>query len=196
MAHPSTLRADVRGVTVVEFALIFPVLLMVICGMIEFGYVNLARTNLEAAVTDAARQTTVDLELDPKDREERMKTIIRDRMSPLVGTSGSNMTITSKAFADPAKSAAEDFEDVNRNGAYDRSTDTLPGEPFTDRNGNGQWDASVALDSALGGEGDMVRYQASYPTPLFFSRIIGLKSATINLQATAIGRNERKGQTK
>ena len=189
------LAADCRGVTIIEFSLLLPVMLSLICGTIEFGYIGLARNNLEAAVNDAARQTTVGLGMTSADRSNKMKNFIRERMKFFPGASGDTLKIDSKAYSDPGRAAPEDFEDVNKNGVYDKSTDTTPGEPFQDRNGNGVWDASAPISDSLGGEGDIVRYEASYPTRLFFGRILGMPNAVINLKSTAIARNERKGET-
>ena len=46
---------DRRGTAVVEFALIFPVLAMLIFGVIDFGRAFFLRTNLVAAVREGAR---------------------------------------------------------------------------------------------------------------------------------------------
>jgi len=184
-----------RGVTAVEFSLLLPVLLSIICGTIEFGYLNLARVSLVGAVADAARITAVDLELEPDRRRSKMESIITDRMSNFPVAVGSRLKIGSTAYSDEGKVVAEDYEDTNKNGAYDVSTDTSPAEPFKDRNGNGKWDPSVRLADDMGGEGDLVRYEASYPAALLFSRILGLRADAIPLKASTISRNERKGLT-
>ena len=46
---------DSRGAAVVEFAIIFPVLAMLIFGVIDFGRAFFLRTNLVAAVREGAR---------------------------------------------------------------------------------------------------------------------------------------------
>lgn len=184
-----------RGVTAVEFALLLPVLLMTICGTIEFGYMNLARLSLAGAVADAARITAVDLELEPEIRRTRMENIITGRMSTFPVASGSRLMILSRAFSDEGKVFAEDFDDRNKNGVYDDATSTSLAEPFRDRNGNGKWDPSVRLTEDMGGEGDLVQYEASYPAALFFPRILGLSVSAIALKASTISRNEKKGLT-
>ena len=184
-----------RGVTAVEFALLLPVLLAIICGTIEFGYMNLARMSLVGAVADAARITAVDLELEPDVRRTRMETIIKDRMSTFPVALGSRLKIESSAYSDEGQVIAEDFDDRNKNGVYDGATRTSLAETFRDRNGNGKWDPSVRLPDDMGGEGDVVQYVASYPAALFFPRILGLTVGAISLKASTISRNEKKGLT-
>ena len=51
----SGLRADECGAAAVEFALVLPVLLLLVFGMIDFGRLLFTRNNLQSAVREGAR---------------------------------------------------------------------------------------------------------------------------------------------
>ena len=57
-------RRDERGAAVVEFALILPILVMFVFGIVEFGRAYNARIELTAAVREGARAAAV---ADPSD---------------------------------------------------------------------------------------------------------------------------------
>jgi Flp pilus assembly protein TadG len=56
-----TALVDDRGAAVVEFAIIFPVLIILLFGMIDFGRAFFLRNNLVAAVREGARFAAVAL---------------------------------------------------------------------------------------------------------------------------------------
>ena len=57
---PSAIGADERGVTVIEFALLAPVLLITLLGMFDMGYTMYAQTLLQGALQQAARNSTIE----------------------------------------------------------------------------------------------------------------------------------------
>jgi Flp pilus assembly protein TadG len=56
MKHQQTPRLRQRGTTVVEFALIFPLFMTVLFGVIEYGWIFYQRFNIANAVRDGVRQ--------------------------------------------------------------------------------------------------------------------------------------------
>lgn len=182
------LRRDVRGVTIVEFAVILPAMLTLICGAIEFGHMLLARVVLEGAVTEAARLSTASLESGEAQRNTAMRASITKAMADFATASGQQITITATVYRDFSTAFPETYTDTNGNGRYD------VGEPYVDRNKSGSWDTSKPVGgSTLGGPGDVVSYTARFPKRVLFGfigNIIGYSSGVIPLSASTVVRNE------
>ena len=53
------LRRDSRAVTIVEFAMVAPVMLLLLLGLFDLGYRSYASSVLQGALHDAARMATV-----------------------------------------------------------------------------------------------------------------------------------------
>lgn len=62
-----------RGASAVEFALILPVLLTIVFGLIEFGFVFNAQISLAQATREGVRVAAVDAEADVAAMEQRMR---------------------------------------------------------------------------------------------------------------------------
>lgn len=182
------LRSDVRGVTIVEFAMILPGMLTLICGAIEMGHMLFARVVLEGAVTEAARMATASLESGSAQRDAVMQASIRRSMSDFPIAPGQTIAITTTVYRDFSTAFPETFTDTNGNGVWNT------GEPFVDRNKNGVWDsAKPVAGSALGGPGDVVSYTVRFPKQILFGFVgaaIGYQSGVIPLSATTVVRNE------
>jgi Flp pilus assembly protein TadG len=160
MTPPKTFAAlwgDRRGVTILEFAMILPALLTLICGSIELGHMLFARVVLEGAMTEAARLATASMETKEADRTEIMRTSIKNSMSAFGTAAGQSIRITSTVYRDFSTATPETFTDTNGNGQYDS------GEPYVDRNKNGMWNNAMPVaGSTLGGPGDVVSYPATW----------------------------------
>ena len=97
-----------------------------------------------------------------------------------------NATITHKVyqnFGDIGK--AEPYTDQNGNGQYD------VGEPYVDVNGNGKWDSDMGV-AGLGGPGQVVLYTITYDWTSWTHLIEPLfgKDGQITLTASTAVRNE------
>lgn len=182
----SHLIRDVTGVTVVEFALISPVMLAMICGTIEIGHTMFARAALEGAVVEAARAATASMESSQDLRESAIRASISNAMSDFPTAPGKNITIVTTVYKDFSTSTPENFTDQNGNGVYDK------GEDFIDRNGNGKWDPAIPIPGKLGGPGDVVSYTAAFPKLRLFGTMTSWfgVSPEATLVATTIVRNE------
>lgn len=183
---PAALRRDRRGVTAIEFAIVLPVMMLLICGTFEMGHVMYARSVLEGAVVEAARQASASLETNELQRTATMRQSIENNMAVFTKAKGKSITIESKVYRDFSTAYPETYTDANKNGKYDL------GEPYVDRNMNGQWDPAVQIAGTLGGPGDVVSYTVTFPKQILFDFIasdLGLKGA-VNLSATTVMRNE------
>lgn len=59
IARLRRLGRDTGGVTLVEFALVAPVMFVLLGALLELGYVAFARSTLESAILDASRSARV-----------------------------------------------------------------------------------------------------------------------------------------
>lgn len=181
--HLRSLAGDSAGNAIVEFALVMPLLLLLIVGSLELAIMLLVGGSLEAAVLAASRYGTTGYE-GGVSREARIRQIIGERTFGLVDLDRATIeTLVYPSFSDIGH--PEPFTDANRNGRYDA------GEPFIDINGNGQRDQDMGRPST-GGACDVVLYVVTYDTgPLtgLFQPITG----PITHRASVAVRNEPYG---
>lgn len=145
-----SLRRDSTGATLVEFAFVAPVLVLMLMGLFEFGFQVYARSVLQGAVQEAARDATLEggeinvSALDTSVREQ-IQNVIPSAVVTFERTNYSN-------FSDVRQ--PEEFTDNNGDG------DCNNNEPFEDLNDNGTWDEDRGQDG-LGGARDAVLYEAT-----------------------------------
>lgn len=186
MTRAPTLLRDRRGATVIEFALILPVLLTAICGTIELGHLLIARLVLDGAVVEAARIATATIDNSQSARDTVMRQSITAAMGSFPLATGQQISITTRVFADFSTAYPEVYTDANRNGKYDL------GETFVDRNRNGQWDPATPITGTMGGAGDVLSITVRYPKQVLFG-FLGTQWAMgslVTLSATTVVRNE------
>jgi Flp pilus assembly pilin Flp len=154
---PRRLAGDENGATIVEFALVAPVFLVLLLGIFDFGHLMYARSVLQGAVHQAGRNSGLE---SGSDLMAAIDDEVRSQIGHIVPR-GSLLTSRTnyQSFNDVNK--PEDFVDANANGVYDEI------ECFTDVNGNGQWDEDRGADG-LGGADDVVLYTAT----LEYDRIV------------------------
>jgi Flp pilus assembly protein TadG len=168
-----------------EFALLVPVFMMLITGVMELAMVLFVAALMEGGLRDASRFGITGFEPEGITREERILEIVGANTIGLVDMS--NATIQSliyPSFEDIG--GAEPFVDADpANGIYDA------GETFTDVNGNGTWDSDMGAAGA-GGPGDVVVYRLGYDWPLLTPLLAGVmgENGTIRLGASVVVRNE------
>lgn len=184
-----TLLRDQEGAAALEFALVLPVLSLLVFGTIEMGLTMLAQGIMESATFAASRLGKTGYATDGNyddlaAREEAMRAILNRRAGILLDTS--KISITTKAYAqfdqigDP-----EPFIDANGNGVRD------DGENYTDINKNGKYDTDMGADG-MGNARQVVVYTINYPwrimTPLI-GKFMG-HGGVIDLSARTVVQNE------
>ena len=187
------LAGDAKGVTAIEFALLAPVLILLICGTVDLGYIYMAQTSLTGAVAAAARQSGATQESSQAEREATMQVAITRTMSAYLLTPEQHPTIVSTAYRNFSETRPEDYTDINRNGQYDGPSGMFAGEPYTDRNDNGKWDPALPIENSLvGDEGEVVAYTAIYPVKHLFGFLSFITSGEqgVTLRASSVVRNE------
>lgn len=153
---------DRSGVTVVEFAAVGPVMILLLCGLLEMGYVAFARSTLESAILDASRDSRV-AEC-PEQIAEQLQATLDRRLSVVSSHDGQPPTLVVRSYGTEFGNVEtpEPFSDADGNGVRD------PGEPYTDFNGNGQWDADMGRQGNYGAFGEVVQFEASYNVTSIF----------------------------
>jgi Flp pilus assembly protein TadG len=156
LSRLARLRRDRSGVTIVEFAIVLPVLCILLVGTFELGYRSYVTAVVQGALREAARMATVG-----GVSMEEIDARVRARLSDFAR----NATVTTSA------TSYFEFADVGQPEKITSDTAPLgqynPGDCFEDANGNGTYD----LDRGRGGLGqadDVVRYRASITYPSMF----------------------------
>src|SRR3989304_1326724 len=144
----------------IEFALAAPILLVLIVGMIEIAMVMFISVAVEGGLREAARFGITGAAPVGLTRQQQIMNILDAHTLGLIDIA--TATITLKAYGSfGAIGQPEPFNDISpANGIYDL------GEPFTDLNGNAQWDADRGVDG-VGNAGEIVLYKINYDWLLF-----------------------------
>ena len=182
------LRRDRDGATIIEFALIVPILLSVILGFCEIAYQAYIQTVLTGAMQRAGRNSTI------QGNETATATDAIDAM--VIGRVKSVAKVvtwkpTRKSYAQFGQIAPEPFEDNNSNNKYDAAT-----ECFTDVNGNKKWDTDPGT-AGQGSANDVVFYQmdVTYARLLPVTRLIGLPPQVAITANTILKNQPWQGQS-
>jgi Flp pilus assembly protein TadG len=178
------LRGDERGATVVEFAIIAPVMGLVLLGAFDVGHTLYMRAVLQGVLQKAARDSSLE------SGSEQVKLAAIDRkVTAQVTAIANNGSIEIKrryyrTFSEAAAAKAETWTDSNGNGTCDA------GEPYTDSNLNNKWDEDGA-DNGQGGARDSTVYTVTVSYPRFFPiyNMIG-GSNTTKVSAATVLRNQ------
>jgi hypothetical protein len=184
-ATAAGLGAGEGGATVVEFALVAPAFLAILCAIMEFSGIMFVQTLLEGAAREASRYGITGRApegISHINREDKIREIIAATGVGVIDLDRLDMdTLVYDSFEDVGQ--PEPFTDENESDAYD------PGEPYSDINGNGQWDEDMGA-AGLGGAGSVVIYRLRYDWPIMIPLFVPFFGETIALQANIAVRNE------
>jgi len=176
------LGSDTTGATIVEFAMVAPVMVMFMLGMSDMLYNVYATSVLSGAVQKAARDATLEgnnAAVQNSALDARVLALIRGMAPTATAVS------TRKSYPNFSQVATpEPFTDGNANGVRDA------GECYTDQNRNGQWDSDPGI-SGDGHASDIVLYTMTITFPRLFpiNRLIG-GSGNMSIQASTIMKNQ------
>lgn len=179
------LRADRRGVTVIEFAIVAPVLVILLLGLSDLMYQAYVQAILDGAVIKAGRDSA--LEGNAEDQKA-----IDKKVEAMVGMLGTGMRFTPerKSYPSFALIKPENIEDKNANGRLDS------GECFFDLNGNKQWDADPSRNTQ-GGANDVTKYTMTVKYPRMFpvSALFGWEPTKTVRSSTLLKNQPYRSQT-
>jgi Flp pilus assembly pilin Flp len=176
-ALPRRLARDRRGATIIEFALLLPVMLLMLFSLFDLCFQVYVQSVLTGAVQRAGRDLTLE------GGTPASIDAIHARVEDMVQAVMPQATVRheQKSYSSFSTMAPERFIDANNNHIRD------PGECFDDVNRNGIWDSDPAI-STIGGPNDITVYTArvtySQPFPLipignFLSNDVALSSTTV-----------------
>ena len=172
------LRRDSSAVTIVEFAMVVPVMLLLLLGLFDLGYRAYAASVLQGALHDAARMATVG-GYSMTQIDTRVKTRLSNFATRSTVTTAAASYYEFSGVSQPEKvvgdtvplnsyNAGDCFEDVNGNNAYDTDRG---------RGGTGNADdivlARYAHSGALAVGASYTRSEEFYLPAAFEGRFIG-----------------------
>lgn len=169
-----------RGNTVIEFAIVAPVMIMAMLGLGDLSYQVYAQSILDGAIQKAGRDSAIQ-------GGANQTAAIDEKVMSMVRRVAYNASYTStrKNYADFTRIGPEPFTDKPPyNGIRD------PNECFVDMNGNGVWDADPGK-TGQGGANDVTIYRivVTYPRLFPVARFIG-GSETQTITAQTLLKNQ------
>jgi Flp pilus assembly protein TadG len=170
------LRRDERAATIVEFALILPVLCMMLLGTLDLGYRSYVNSVVQGTLHDAARMATVgNVSL------SQIQTFVQNRLQAF--SRNATITTTTRSYSDYSgvKVAETITQDTAPVGTYN------PGDCFQDANGNGVYDTDRGR-SGTGNSEDVVYFEVTmtYPHILPVGRLFGWGNTVTTTQNTVL----------
>lgn len=180
-----TLRAllpDREGATIVEFAIVMPMFLVLLLGIMDTGQTVYGKSVLSGAVRTAARSSS----LETRSTAQADAIVLDLVQKVLPGASLETWRTSYTDFNDIGR--AEKWNDHNGNGRCDAN------ETYTDENRSGAWDEEIGQSGSDGGANDVVVYtvKASFD-PVFKVPFIPSLWGRRTLTATAVTKNQPFG---
>ena len=173
------LRHDRRGAALIEFALVTPVMLVMLLGFGDMLYQVYTQSILNGELQKAARDSGIE-------GGAASTSTIDAKVQAMVKKIAPNATFSStrKSYDAFSEVAPEPFTDTNSNGVRD------PGECFTDENGNGTWDQDPGI-AGQGGASAVTVYTmtATYPRLFPVAGLLGWPT-TQTVSATTLLKNQ------
>ena len=150
------LRRDARGATIIEFAVVAPILLLAIMGLSDLAYRSYAQSVLSGAMQKAARDSTLQ-------GGAQQTSQVDNKVMVELREVAKNATFTS------SRTSYTKFSDVNGERFTDADNDGVrdPGECYEDVNANGAWNATLG-STGQGGASDVTLYRMTVTYPRIF----------------------------
>ena len=179
------LRADRRGATVIEFAIVAPVMLLVLMGLGDLLYQPYLQALLEGSMQKAGRDSALE---DGVANAAAVDKTVQDMVSRLAPRA--TFTPLRKSYSSFALVKPETIYDTNKNGKLDKN------ECYDDVNGNGKWDADPGR-TGQGGADDVTSYTMTVTYPRLFpvSGLLGLPTTQTVSASTLLKNQPYKTQT-
>ncbi|MFM5885883.1 MAG: TadE/TadG family type IV pilus assembly protein [Novosphingobium sp.] len=178
------LGQDRQGVTIIEFAIIAPALMVLLLGLFDLGYNMYTNEMLQGAIQRAARGSTIE---GADKKEAALDAIVTSEVRSVAANA--TLTFNRKSYASFARvGRPEDYTDTNGNNLCDN------GEPFEDANGNGAWDLDPGA-KGFGGARDAVIYTVTvkYPRLIPIGAFLPGQNKDFTLKSTTVLRNQPYG---
>lgn len=179
------LRRDRRGATIVEFALILPVLCTLLLGVLDLGYRSYVTSIIQGALHEAARMATVG-----GVPITTIETHVQNRLQRF--SNNATINVTTRSYADFTGVGIPETitSDTAPVGTYNQ------GDCFEDYNGNGHYDLDRGR-SGLGGAEDVVYFEVTmtYPHIVPLGRFLGWSNNVTITQNTLLRNQPYAGRS-
>lgn len=175
------MKQDRQGSAAVEFAMIAPVVLLLLFGVYDLGFTLYVNSMLQGSIQQAGRNSTIE-----GSTTASMDQIVTNAVKSVMPAA--TLAFSRKSYVSFSNvSTPEDFVDVNNNHVCDG------GEAYTDSNGNSTWDSDRG-SVGNGGARDAVLYTVTvtYPRPFAMAGLMGF-SNTVTLKTETVLRNQPFG---
>ncbi|OAN57496.1 TadE/TadG family type IV pilus assembly protein [Sphingobium sp. TCM1] len=174
------LRDERRGVTLLEFGLIAPALILTIMGIGDLAYQSYLRAVARGVLEGAARSASVGTL-----NATEIDAYIANQMSAINSKNGTTSVVKKSYYNFSRVGKPEKITtDIAPLGSYNS------GDCYEDANGNGSYDTSSG-STGLGSADDIVYYEVTVSMPRMFpmAKLLGW-SATQSTTATTMVRNQ------
>ena len=173
------IAADRKGATIVEFALISPVLCVVLLGFIDLGYRSYVSSVIQGALQEAARNATVGTKTGAQ-----IDALVISRLKSFSKYSTPVINKTSYSDYSGVQMPEKITSDTAPVGVYN-STDC-----YEDANNHGKYDLDRGK-TGLGGADDVVYYEIvlTFPRIVPLGKILGF-SNTQTIRAATVMQNQ------
>lgn len=163
--------------------MVAPFLIIIILGTIEIGLDMWIDASVEAAAQRASRLGITTVIPTGQTREQAVQAIVNNVLSTWQSLNAVETTTIKSYSSYIAVGQPEPYTDVHNVGHY------VLGDPYTDVNKNGQWDADQGTNGA-GGYNDIVQYTITFTTQSFtgLPELLGMSKLTFG--RTFIVQNE------
>ncbi len=180
MTRRPPLAASQSGATTVEFAMVLPILLVLVMGIFDVAMNLYATSVLQGSMQKAGRDFSLE---DARSRQSTIESYITRQVR----------RIAPDAVVTFERDAYFDFADVGQPEVYDDLNDDgecNADEPFEDANGNGQWDADRG-EAGFGGARDAIMFTATATYSRLFPMdgLLGLPDR-VTISASTVLRNQ------
>ena len=170
------LRSDAGGATIVEFALILPVLCMMLLGTLDLGYRSYVSSVVQGTLHDAARMATVG-----GVTTAQIQTFVQNRLQAF--SRNATITTSARSYTDfsGVKVPETITQDTSPFGVYNT------GDCFQDANGNGAYDTDRGR-SGTGASEDVVYFEVTmtYPHIMPVGKLFGWSGNVTTTQNTVL----------
>ena len=175
------LRGDSKGVTLVEFAFVGPVLVLMIMGLFDIAHTQYSASVLNGAMQKAARDLTLE---SAQSQQVNIDARVTKQVRSVMPTNATVTLQKQSHFDFSDVDLPEEFTDQNADGRCNNN------EPYVDNNDNGSWDADRGKDG-IGGARDVVVYTAivTYPRMFPMFGLAGLPQ-DVTIRASTVLRNQ------
>lgn len=171
-----SLRRDSKGATIVEFAMVIPILCALLVGFLDLAYRSYVTSIIQGALHEAARMGTVG-GIPTSTIQAHVSTRLRDF------SRNATINTTTRSYSDftGVRTPETITQDTAPIGTYNT------GDCFADANGNGQWDADRGR-SGMGGAEDVVYLEVTmtYPRLLPVGSLLGWTNNVTVTQNTVL----------